>query len=140
MKKAKKLTLEDFIKKATDKHTKRKKVVDIDIEGFGLITFKRPSDSDLLDFKDVLANSVKVTKDEKIDKLDYRQMLEASKELLYNTCEFLHSKELMEELQCGEPFDLPVKIFGIDETIELAQKVCEAFEDNKTDIKEHIKN
>ncbi|KGO13370.1 hypothetical protein NZ45_12800 [Clostridium botulinum] len=134
MSKDKKITLEDFIKKATDKYNKRKKVVDIDVEGFGLLTFKRPSDADLLEFKNTLANSVKMSKDESIDKLDYGQMLNASKELIYNSCEFLHSNELMQELECGEPFDVPVKVFGIDGSIQLAQKINEAFEDNNAEV------
>ncbi|WP_242976247.1 phage tail tube protein [Clostridium sporogenes] len=71
----KKITLEDFIKKATDRYNKRKKVVDIEVEGFGALTFKRPSDSDLLEFKNTLANSIKFSKDESIDKLNYGQML-----------------------------------------------------------------
>ncbi|NCI22164.1 hypothetical protein EJM73_19490 [Clostridium botulinum] len=133
MSKAKKITLEDFIKKATDKYNNRKKVVDIEVENFGLLTFKRPSDADLLEFKNTLANSIKMSKDESIDKLDYGQMLNASKELIYNSCEFLHSNELMQDLECGEPFDLPVKVFGIDGTIQLAQKINEAFEDSNVE-------
>ncbi|NFF69331.1 hypothetical protein FDF69_20415 [Clostridium sporogenes] len=130
----KKITLEDFIKKATDRYNKRKKVVDIEVEEFGALTFKRPSDSDLLEFKNTLANSVKMSKDESIDKLNYGQMLNASKELVYNTCEILHSDELMKELECGEPFDIPVKIFGIDGTIQLAQKINEEFEDSNAEV------
>lgn len=110
MSKDKKITLEDFIKKATDKYNKRKKVADIEVEGFGMLTFTRPSDSDLLKFKDILANSIKFSKDESIDKLDYGRMLDASKELVYGSCEYLHSNELMESLECGEPFDIPVKL------------------------------
>ncbi|ACO83966.1 hypothetical protein EXN54_19375 [Clostridium botulinum] len=133
MSKAKKIALEDFIKKATDKYNKRKRVVDIEVEGFGILTFTRPSDSDLLEFKNTLANSIKMSKDESIDKLDYRQMLNASKELIYNSCEFLHSNELMQDLECGEPFDIPIKVFGIDGTIQLAQKINEAFEDSNVE-------
>ncbi|NHI47971.1 hypothetical protein FDE94_08830 [Clostridium botulinum] len=133
MSKDKKITLEDFIKKATDKYNNRKKVTDIEVEGFGALTFTRPSDSDLLKFKDILANSIKFSKDESIDKLDYGQMLNASKELIYNSCEFLHSNELMQDLECGEPFDIPVKIFGIDGTVQLAQKINEAFEDSNVE-------
>ncbi|WP_061294050.1 hypothetical protein [Clostridium botulinum] len=133
MSKTKKITLEDFIKKATDKYNNRKKVADIEVEGFGVLTFKRPSDSDLLKFKDILANSVKLSKDESIDKLDYGKMLDASKELVYSSCEFLHSNELMEALKCGEPFDIPVKTFGIDGTIQLAQRINEQFEDSNAE-------
>ncbi|MBY6846793.1 hypothetical protein HYI19_18540 [Clostridium botulinum] len=140
MSKTEKITLKDFIKKATDKYNNRKKVAEIEVEGFGLLTFKRPSDSDLLKFKDILANSIKMNKDKSIDKLDYGKMLDASKELVYGSCEFLHNNELMEALECGEPFDIAVKIFGIDDTIELAQKINEAFEGDKTETEEIIKN
>ncbi|ENK1244719.1 hypothetical protein AB2063_002932 [Clostridium botulinum] len=134
MSKDKKITLEDFIKKATDRYNKRKKIVEIEVEDFGALTFTRPTDSELLEFKNTLANSVKMsTKDKSIDKLDYGQMLSASKELIYNSCEFLHSNELMQDLECGEPFDIPVKIFGIDGTIELAQKINESFEDSNVE-------
>ncbi|APH22912.1 hypothetical protein [Clostridium botulinum] len=140
MSKSEKITLKDFIKKATDKYNKRRKVMDIEVEGFGLLTFTRPSDSDLLKFKDILANSIKMNKDESIDKLDYGRMLDASKELVYSSCEFLHNNELMESLECGEPFDIPVKIFGIDGTIQLAQRVNEQFEDSNAEIEKTIKN
>ncbi|NFM25179.1 hypothetical protein FDB84_12210 [Clostridium sporogenes] len=133
MDKAKKITLEDFIKKAVNKYNNRKKVADIEVEGFGVLTFKRPSDSDLLKFKDILANSIKFSKDESIDKLDYGRMLDASKELVYNSLEFLHSNELIETLECGEPFDIPVKIFGIDGTVQLAQRINEQFEDSNAE-------
>ncbi|MBE1305839.1 hypothetical protein G4W71_17690 [Clostridium botulinum] len=133
MNKDKKITLEDFIKKATNRYNKRKKVVEIEVEEFGALTFTRPSDSDILEFKNTLANSIKMSKDESIDKLDYRQMLNASKELIYNSCEFLHSNELMQDLECGEPFDIPIKVFGIDGTIQLAQKINEAFEDSNVE-------
>lgn len=88
----------------------------------------------MLEFKNTLANSIKFSKDESIDKLNYGQMLNASKELVYNSCDILHSDELMKELECGEPFDIPVKIFGIDGTIQLAQKVNEEFEDSNAEV------
>ncbi|EQC1537550.1 hypothetical protein [Clostridium botulinum] len=138
MNKAKKIGLEDFIRKATDKYNRRKKVAEIEVEGFGLLTFKRPTDAELLEFKNVLANSVNVSKDENITKIDYSNMLQASKELLYNTCEFLHSPELITTVEATEPFDVPVKVFGIDETISLAQKVNEEFEDQE--ISKKVKN
>ncbi|GAA0081379.1 hypothetical protein [Clostridium sp. CTA-6] len=138
MNKVKKIGLEDFIKKATDKYNKRKKIAEIEVEGFGLLTFKRPTDAELLEFKSVLANSVNVSKDENITKIDYSNMLQASKELLYNTCEFLHSPELITAVEAAEPFDVPVKVFGIDETINLAQKVNEEFEDKE--ISKKVKN
>ncbi|MGO5072338.1 hypothetical protein ACTQ4K_00055 [Clostridium sporogenes] len=146
----KKITLEDFIKKATDRYNKRKKVVEIGIKGFGTLVFKRPTDSELLEFKDTLANSVKMSKGSTskgstskvstIDKLDYKKMLEASKELIYKSCEYLHNTELMQDLDCAEPYDIPIKIFGIDGTIELAQRINEEFEDINADVEKTIKN
>ncbi|EPY2283510.1 hypothetical protein ACTQ4P_05645 [Clostridium sporogenes] len=141
----KKITLEDFIKKATDRYNKRKKVVEIEIKGVGTLVFKRPTDSELLEFKDTLANSVKMSKGSTskgstIDKLDYKKMLEASKELVYKSCEYLHNTELMQDLDCAEPYDIPIKIFGIDGTIELAQRINEEFEDINADVEKTIKN
>ena len=44
----KKLTLGDFKSRAIDKFKNRKLVADIEVEGFGLIPFNRPSDNDML--------------------------------------------------------------------------------------------
>ncbi|MCY6957961.1 hypothetical protein [Clostridium brassicae] len=138
--KLKKLTLDDFRKKALNKYNNRKKIVDLEIEGFGILTFIRPSDSQFLDFKEAFANSVTMSKDEDIRDVSYKTMLKASKEFLYKTCEFLHDSELQKDLECVEPYDICVKLFGIDDTISLARKVNDAFDIDTEEIKQSIKN
>ena len=46
----KKLTLEQFKAKAIDKFKNRKLIADIEVQGFGTVPFKRPSDNDLLEY------------------------------------------------------------------------------------------
>lgn len=136
--KAKKITLEDFINKATNKYKNRKMSVDIPVDGFGELTFNRPSDNDLLEYLNNVAKGVKADKDGNILDTDLTVMVEASQVLVYKTCDYLHNKELQENLEIVDPLDTPIRVFGATRTMEIAEKISNAFENDG--IKETVKN
>lgn len=121
------ITLEDFISKSVKKYENRLKIANIEVDG-DLIPFSRPSDEALLSYIDGIAKAVKFDVDGSYQGQDTSLMLEESKEFVYDTCKFLHSKELQQSFECIEPTDIVVKVFGIEGTIDIAQKVKEAFD------------
>lgn len=133
-----KLTLEQFKAKAIDKFKKRKLVADIEVKGFGPLTFNRPSDNDLLEYLNGAAKGAKFDKDGEVKETDVKPVVEASKILVYKSCAFLHDSELQDEVEVKDPYDTAIKIFGLTETIELAEKISDIF--NTGDIQEDIKN
>lgn len=141
------LTLEDFRAKAIKKHNERKKVADIEVAGYGLIRFTRPSEEQLLSYMDNCAKAIVTAKDEETGKnvvvdQDLALILEASKELVYSCCPFLQDNELREELGIKDPLDTPVSVFGINTTMEIAGMIADEFEGEKVEkeVKEEIKN
>lgn len=79
----KKISLEDFIKKGLEKSEGIKKEADINIEGYGLITFIRPTEDNLLEFLDAQANAIKMNKDEEIIGTNYKLLTNAAREFIY---------------------------------------------------------
>lgn len=139
--KAKKITLEDFISKASNKHKNKKMEAEIEIEGYGLIPFRRPTDSEYLGYMNQLAKSVKADKKGNVIDTDLENMTDASAQLIYKTCTFLHSKELQESLEIKDPLDAPAGAFGIDRLTDIAGKITDAFdEDGGKKVKDTIKN
>lgn len=147
-----KLTLADFTKKATDKYNNRKMVIEIEVEGFdGTITFTRPSQNDLLVFMSKNTKAIK-TETEKVksedgksevDKtkmieMDFVLLAEASAILVYNSCAFLHDENLQKSLEVVDPYDIVLKVFGTEKTIEIADTISDEFGNNG--VEENIKN
>jgi hypothetical protein len=138
MAKAKAITLADFISKAQNKHKNKKMTAQIECGDYGIIEFKRPSDSDSLQFLNEMAKSVRADKEGNVKETNLEVMLEASKELVYKTCMYLRDKSLQESLEVFDPLDTPIEVFGINMTIEIAGKIVDEFEDNK--VQTVIKN
>lgn len=133
----KKLTLEDFKAKAIDKFKNRKLVADIEVEGFGLIPFNRPSDNDMLEYLNGAARGAKI-KDGEVKETDLLPVAEASKKLVYKCCNFLHDSELQESIEAVDPYDTPSKVFGLTNVISLAEKITDIF--GASEVKSDIKN
>ena len=138
----KRVTLESFKSKAIDRHRNINLVEYIEVKGFGMIPFKRPSDNDLLEYVNGAAKGAKVRRDENdkvvVDETDITPVAEAAKILVYKCCEYLHDKELQKEVEPDEPFDMPFIIFGITETIAVAEKISDVFDSNE--IGKDVKN
>ncbi len=138
----KKLTLEDFKAKAIDKYKNRKLVADIEVKGFGTVPFSRPSDNDLLEYLNGAAKGAKISRDAndnvKVDETDIIPVAEAAKILVYKCCAYLHDSELQTEVEVIDPYDTAFKVFGVDGTIDAAEKISDTF--NSNEIQEEIKN
>ncbi len=134
--KGKVITIEDFIKKATERQSNKKMFADIET-GMGLLRFKRPSDNQLLSYMNEVAKGVKGDKDGNVIETNLGVMYEAGKELIYNTCEYLHNEELHKALDIVDPLDA-VKVFGINEVVEISGQIADEF--NTEDIQAKIKN
>ena len=132
------MTLEDFKTKAIDKFKRRILITDIDVEGYGLVPFNRPSDDDLLAYLNGAAKGAKFTKDGEVKETDITPIAEASKILVYNSCKFLHDADLQNEAEVIDPYDMPFKTFGIDATMKAAEKISDIF--GSGEVQEEIKN
>lgn len=133
-----KLTLEDFRRKALDNKKNKLMVKEIQVEGFGAVPFKRPNDDTSLEYLNSAAKAVKANRNGEIVDSNISLLANAAKELVYKCCDYLHDSELQEEYECQEPYDIVFKIFGISETIDLAEKLTDEFD--VKEVKEDIKN
>lgn len=138
----KKMTLEAFKAKAIDKYRNRILVSDIEVDGFGKVPFNRPSDNNLLEYLNGAAKGAKISKDEdgniNVNETDMIIVANAAKILVYNSCGFLHDTELQEEVEVVDPYDMPFTIFGVDATLDAAEKISDIFGAGK--VKEDVKN
>lgn len=137
-----KLTLEDFRRKAIQRNRDKLMYKDIEVEGYGKIIFKRPSENEILAYMDKVSGAITVDEYENVVEQDMTQMLEAGKELLYPNCAFLQDKELHEALEIQDPLDVVSKVFGIQGTMDIASKMMDAFEGTKVQeqVDDEIKN
>ena len=135
----KKMSLEDFIKKGLERSEGIKKEADINIEGYGLITFIRPTEDNMLEFLDAQANALKMNKDEEIIGTNYKLLTNAAREFIYFSCPFLQNPELHRAWGIKDPLDAPAKAFGIENLSSIAKQIKDTFGDGKK-TKEDLKN
>lgn len=138
---------EIFLNKARERENSKIKIAKINIENFGEVEFKKPSTKELLEYTDKVGKASKVIvkgNETIVEDTNLTMLLEASQELVYNSCPSLQKKEFREELfpNVTNYYSLPVELFGIDETIDLANKIVETFDGKKIreEIVEEIKN
>ena len=142
---AKNLDVEAFIQKAVLRKEQMSSTFDLNTKNYGTVTFNRPKNQALLKYLDLMASAV-VTEGEgkatKIIEQDFNLMLDASKELIYNCCPMMQSKELQAALDIQDPIETPVEVFGISQTMELAASIVEKSDGEKiqTQAAEKIKN
>lgn len=111
------LTLEQLIAASEQREAARLRVEEIEIPGLGgTLLFKRPSDEMMLDFVDSVngankSDTTAVTVDEMA-------------KVIYACCDDLHSKELYEQLDVGDPVDVVHKIMDAGTILEIGDKVC----------------
>lgn len=128
--KKKKLDLTMFLKKVLEAEMKRVKVLEIEVENFGVIEFIRPKEGILLNYLASIIKSSKVKKnseDIEVKEIDFKELLNASSEFIYNCCTLLQSKEVRNQYSDRDPYEIPGIIFGTNETIRLAGELNEAF-------------
>ncbi|MBU3147015.1 hypothetical protein [Clostridium sp. CF012] len=137
-----KLTLEDFKAKAIKKIQDRKMSIDIEVEGYGVITFNRPTENELLAYVGKSSDAIKTDKDDNTISQDMVAMLESAKDLVYSVCGFLKDAEFQKTLEVIDPLDSVTKVFGIKETMSIAADIAKEFMDDKTmeKVETEIKN
>lgn len=122
-----KLSLKTFIEKAIEHEMKRVKIVEIEVENFGLIEFIRPKEGVLINY---LSDALKASNTDKTSgkvETDIKHLLNTASELVYNCCPLLQAKEVRKQYPDREPYDIPAILFGITETIDLAGKLNDVF-------------
>ncbi len=138
-KQLKKLSLEEFINQGLERESSKKKEADIPIEGWGVITFIKPTEDNLLEFLNAQANAIKMNKDEEIIGTNLRAITEAAKGFIYFSCPYLQNPELHKAWGIQDPLDVPVKAFGVENLPNIANKIKDTFGDGKK-TKKKIKN
>lgn len=123
------MELQDFLNKVREKEANKLKIIEIEVEGIGKIEFHRPATKDLINCMKATSDATKTieTEEGKYQQSDFGTLLEASKELVYNSCSLLQSKEIREEYKNLYPTNIPVEIFGITKTVEIAAELMEKF-------------
>ncbi len=127
------MQLQDFLNKVREKESKRLKIIEIEVEDIGKIEFTRPLSQDLIKCMSETAEATKTIKTDEgvIEKQDMEVILSAAKELVYNSCSLLQAEETREHFKAVHPYDIPVEIFGITKTIEIAAEIMEKFGGDK---------
>ena len=138
------MQLQDFLNKVREKESKRLKIIEIEVEDIGKIEFTRPLSKDLIKCMSETAEASKTIKTDEgvIEKQDMKAMLSAAKELVYNSCSLLQAEETREHFKTVHPYDIPVEIFGIAKTIEIAAEIMDKFAGEKEikKLEDDIKN
>ena len=142
---AKKTDLEIFIAKAMKRKEESNKPFDLEIEGYGLVHFNKPSNNQLLNYMDKVSSAI-VTEgtgeEAKVISQDLVQMVEASKELVYLCCPTLQQTELQTALEIQDPMETSIEVFGIEKTLDIAAQISEKTKGYKLqeEVAEAIKN
>ncbi|WP_238899370.1 hypothetical protein [Clostridium sp. YIM B02500] len=134
----KELSLKDFLNKSIDRSSKEKEEDQIEIPGWGKIPVKRPTNDQTLDFLNAQANSVKFDKKGNITETDLRVLTDSAVQYVYFACPYLQEPELQEAHEIKDPFDIPIKVFGIENVVDIANLIHEKFSGEK--IRRSIKN
>ena len=139
-----KMNLDLFIQKSLKIAEERKKPFDLVVEGFeeGTISFNYPKNNQLLNYIDAAGRSATVNATGDIDISDMGSLIEASKELVYSCCPYIQSKELHEKLGIEDPLEIPIIIFGMDQTMDIASNIADRAKGNKifSETVEAVKN
>lgn len=124
----KKATFKDLIAKKLKKEADQFKTQDIFVSGMeATLTFKKPSDDEVLDTMDSIGEGK-----------DTRKMIEAFKKLIYQCCEMLQDTELHNQLEVVDPYDTVNKIFDLADIMEIGEQLMDLI--GIGDKQEEIKN
>lgn len=138
------MQLQDFLNKTRENEAKKLKIAEIEVEGFGKVEFIRPKVQQMIEYLNKTTNAtVKIKTEEGVmEKTNFEEMVEAAKEFVYNSCSLLQAKEMGEMYKDIYPLDLPLEVFGINETVVLASKIADKFciSEEIEKVEEDIKN
>lgn len=137
-----KLTADLFIEKALRKQEERKKPFELEVGDYGLVSFNYPNTNQLLNYMDDSAKAVTLDSEGNLLSQEIAQIVEASKELVFNCCPILKNSELQAKLGIEDPLDTPIVVFGIDEVTNIAAKIAEKAQGSKVqnEVVQEVKN
>ena len=92
----------------------------------------------MLEYLNEAAKGAVMDKEGNVTGANITPIAEAAKVLVYKSCKYLHDKDLQQDLEVQEPYDIVYKLFGIDGAMSLAEKISDAFGSNE--VKQDIKN
>ena len=125
---AQKATFDDLINKKLQKEVNQNKTIDIYISSMDrTITFKKPSDDNILDAIDEIG-----------DNKDTKTVINAYKKLIYKNCDMLQDSKLQETLGVVDPFDTVDKIFNLTDITEIGDQLLDS--DNVQKKYNQVKN
>lgn len=140
------MVLESFLDRVKKYESRKVKVIEKEVEGFGKIQFYRPKQEVLLEYLASLssqatpkANSDNVDMD---IELDLGLVARAASKLVYECCTEIQNKDVRAMYQVSSYYDIPLEMFGVDKVIELGSFISEEFGAVKVkeEIVEDIKN
>lgn len=124
----KKATFQDLINRKLQKESQKTVTKDIYVTSLGkTLTFKKPSDSELLDVIDEMGD-MQVTS----------VVVDGYKKLMYMCCEMLQDTELQKQLEVIDPYDTVDKIFDLSDVMEIGEQLMDLIDLKKTN--EKVKN
>ncbi|EKQ51395.1 MULTISPECIES: hypothetical protein [unclassified Clostridium] len=133
------MSFEDFLNKSIDRSGKQKNEEKIDIPGWGSVPFRRPNNDQILDYLNAQGNAIKFNKDGLIMGTDLKSLSESAAEFIYFTCPYLQNTSLQEAHEVKDPLDTAIKIFGVENVVDIANLILKKFNIEKT-IRKSIKN
>lgn len=139
--------LETFLERARNYESKKLKVIEKEIEGFGKIQFCRPNQNELMEYMNTLASKVKPKQvdvgDVTVDmNIELSLFAKAASKLVYNCCTEMRSTEIREMYKGIDYHEIPLEMFGSNLVIELGGFISDKFDGVGTqeEVKEEIKN
>jgi hypothetical protein len=128
----KKATVADFLAKKLKKDEEANKTIEIKLSSMdSVFEVKKPSDKQILDFIDSLG-----------DTKNTKKIMEETFKLIYNNCPALKNKELHEQLDIQNPYDIIDVLFDFKDKQEIMEQFNKliGLEDKKKKIDKEIKN
>lgn len=109
----KKLTLNDFIAKAKQKEQDKFKAKAVFIESLeGEVMLQK------IPINNVLVAIDRITTDESM-----QNIIDVYKQLIYDSIPMLKAKELQEQFNLAEPFDIVLELFELNEITKLGEEI-----------------
>ena len=124
-----KLTLNQLIANRIE-HEKKRTSKDISVRSLGgELTFEKPPNEVLLDLMDKVG-----------DGSNARDAIQAFRELIYDSCQMLKSRELHEEYGIKDPYDIVDALFDLGDIVTVGTQLLEMTGLNAEDLDIKIKN
>lgn len=131
-KEKKRLSIEDLIKGQDGVGTQGK---EIEIPSLGgTLYFRKPTKSEISSF---------IENTNKLGGSNLEDWIDEYEKIIYACCDELHSKELYETLDIGDPIEVVEKVMDENDIVEVGQEVCRLsalYRNAEEKVEEKVKN